>query len=312
MVLAARTHVLSPDPPHYVWDNSLAPRLLVQSGDTVTFETRDASDGHFGPGATASALQTYEFRGHPLTGPVLVEGARPGDVLQVDVLEVRPAAHGWTAILPGFGLLPEDFPDPYLRTWDLTNGAYAHLGDRIRVPLEPFCGVMGLAIAEPGEHATMPPRRTGGNIDIQQVVAGSSLYLPVEVAGALFSVGDAHAAQGDGEVCVSAIEMGSTTTLRLSVRKDLAFAEPQFSTPGVRGRGSAGAAYVTTAHGPDLMANTKQAIRYMLDHLEREYRLTRQDAYCLASVAVDLKLSQVVDAPNWIVSAFLPMEIFSS
>jgi acetamidase/formamidase len=157
----------------------------------------------------------------------------------------------------------------------------------------------------------MPPRRTGGNIDIKQVVAGSSLYLPVEVAGALFSIGDAHAAQGDGEVCVSAIEMGSTTTLRLTVRKDLAFVEPQFSTPGVRGRGSAGAAYVTTAHGPDLMANTKQAIRYMLDHLEREYRLTRQDAYCLASVAVDLKISQVVDAPNWIVSAFLPMEIFT-
>jgi acetamidase/formamidase len=180
MVLAARTHVLAPDPPHYVWDNSLAPRLVVQSGDSVTFETRDASDGHFGPGATASALQTYEFRGHPLTGPVLVEGARAGDVVQVDVLEVRPAAHGWTAILPGFGLLPEDFPDPYLRTWDLSDGAQAALGDSIGVPLDP-----------------------------------------------------------------------------------------------------------------------------------REYRLTRQDAYCLASVAVDLKISQVVDAPNWIVSAFLPMEIFT-
>ena len=310
MVIAARTHVLAPDPPHYVWDNSLAPRLRIQSGDTVAFETRDAGDGNFPLGATTDALLTYEFRGHPLTGPVLVEDAKPGDVLQVDVLEVRPAAHGWTAILPGFGLLPEDFPDPYLRTWDLTQGAHAALGDRIRVPLDPFCGVMGLAISEPGEHSTMPPRRTGGNIDIKQVVAGSSLYLPVEVDGALFSVGDAHAAQGDGEVCVSAIEMGSTTTLRLTVRKDLALAEPQFSTPGIRGRGSAGAAYVTTAHGPDLMTNTKQAIRYMIDHLEHEYGLSRQDAYCLASVAVDLKISQVVDAPNWIVSAFLPMDIF--
>jgi acetamidase/formamidase len=116
MVLAARTHVLAPDPPHYVWDNSLAPRLTIQSGDTVVFETRDAGDGHFPPGATTDALLSYEFRGHPLTGPVLVEGARPGDVLQVDVLGVRPAAHGWTAILPGFGLLPEDFPDAYLRT----------------------------------------------------------------------------------------------------------------------------------------------------------------------------------------------------
>jgi acetamidase/formamidase len=100
------------------------------------------------------------------------------------------------------------------------------------------------ALAEPGEHSTMPPRRTGGNIDIKQIVAGASLYLPVEVEGALFSVGDAHAAQGDGEVCVSAIEMSSTTTLRLTVRTDLSLAEPQFSTPGIRARGSGGAAYV--------------------------------------------------------------------
>jgi acetamidase/formamidase len=311
MVLAARSHVLAPDPPHYVWDNSLAPTLAVRSGDTVVFETRDAADGHFPLGATTAAVSTYEFRGHPLTGPVLVEGAEPGDVLQVDVLEVRPAASGWTAILPGFGLLPEDFPEPYLRTWDLTNGTYGQLGDRIRVPLDPFCGVMGVAVAAPGEHSTLPPRRTGGNIDIKQMVAGSSLYLPVEVDGALFSVGDAHGAQGDGEVCVSAIEMGSTTTLRLTVRKDLVYAEPQFSTPGLRGRGSSGASYVTTAHGPDLMANAKQAIRYMLDHLELQYGLSRNDAYCLASVAVDLKISQIVDAPNWIVSAFLPLDVFA-
>jgi acetamidase/formamidase len=309
MVLAARTHVLAPDPPHYVWDNSLAPRLSVESGDTVVFHTRDAGDGSFPLGATTEALLTYEFRGHPLTGPVSVAGAAPGDVLQVDVLEVQPAAHGWTGILPGFGLLPEDFPEPYLRTWDLTGGTVATLGDRIRVPLDPFCGVMGVAVAEPGEHSTMPPRRTGGNIDIKQVVAGASLYLPIEVEGALFSVGDAHAAQGDGEVCVSAIEMASTTTLRFVVRKDLALAEPQFSTPGIKGRGSAGAAYVTTAHGPDLMANAKQAVRYMLEHLSREYGLSREDAYCVASVAVDLKISQIVDAPNWIVSAFLPLEI---
>jgi acetamidase/formamidase len=147
-------------------------------------------------------------------------------------------------------------------------------------------------------------------MDIKQLVAGSTLYLPVEVEGALFSVGDAHAAQGDGEVCVTAIEMGSTTTLRFAVRRDLHISEPQFSTPGIRWRGSSGACYVTTAHGPDLMANTQQAIRYMLDHLQAAYGLGREDAYCLASVAVDLKISQVVDAPNWIVSAFLPLAIF--
>jgi len=302
--------VLAPDPPHYVWDNSLEPRLRIGSGTTVTFQTRDAADEAFTLESTTADLASWQFRGHPLTGPVFIEGARPGDTLQVDVLEVKPAAFGWTAIVPGLGLLSDDFVEPYLRTWDLSAGSHAQLGDRIRLPLGPFCGVMGVALAEPGEHGTLPPRRTGGNIDIRQLVAGSSLYLPVEVEGALFSAGDAHAAQGDGEVCVTAIEMGSTTTLRFSVRPDLLIHEPQFSTPGSQWAGSSGAAYVTTAHGPDLMANTKQAVRYMLDHLEANYALSREDAYCLASVVVDLKISQIVDAPNWIVSAFLPLDIF--
>jgi acetamidase/formamidase len=304
-------HLLVPDPPHYTWDNSLPPKLRIRSGESVTFETRDAADGQFSLESSTAALAKYEFRGHPLTGPLFVDGAHPGDVLQIDVLEVQPASFGWTAILPGYGLLPEDFTEPYLRTWDLSLGSHALLGDRIRIPLDPFCGVMGLALAEPGELPTIPPRQTGGNVDIKQLVVGASLYLPVEVEGALFSVGDAHAAQGDGEVCVSAIEMGSTTTLRFTVRKDLSIQEPRFSTPGTRSRGSSGACFVTTAHGPDLMANAKQAVRYMLDHLEAEYGLSRQDAYCLASVAVDLKISQIVDAPNWIVSAFLPQEIFT-
>jgi acetamidase/formamidase len=306
-MLTATHHVLAPDPPHYVWDNTLQPRRTIASGDTVTFETRDAGEGHFRLDSTSADLATYQFRGHPLTGPVYVESALPGDVLQVDVLEVRPAAFGWTAILPDYGLLPEDFSTMYLRTWDLSDGAYARLGERFRIPLSPFCGVMGVAVAEPGEHSTIPPRRTGGNVDIKQLVVGSTLYLPIEVEGALFSIGDAHAAQGDGEVCVSAIEMSSTTTVRLQVRKDVALQEPRFQTPGVP-LGS-GPAYVTTAHGPDLMQATKQAIRYMIEHLVQAYGLSREDAYCLCSVAIDLKISEVVDAPNWIVSAFLPLGI---
>jgi acetamidase/formamidase len=308
MITTSR-HLLAPNPPHYVWDNSLAPKLTVSSGTAVTFETRDAADGHFSLASTTADVASYEFRGHPLTGPVFVEGARPGNVLQIEVLEVQPAAFGWTAILPGYGLLPDDFPITYLRTWDLSDGQTAHLGDRFHIPLSPFCGVMGNALAEPGEHPTMPPRRTGGNFDIKQLVAGSTLYLPVEVEGALFSIGDAHAAQGDGEVCVSAIEMSSTTTVRMTVRTDLSLAEPQFQTPGTPI--SNGAAYVTTAHSPDLMQATKQAIRYMIDHVVGSYGLSREDAYCLCSVAVDLKISEVVDAPNWIVSAFLPLEITS-
>jgi acetamidase/formamidase len=304
--------VLRPDPPHYSWNNALAPRLEVRPGETVTFETRDAGDGHFGPTTTAADILTHTFRGHPLTGPVFVQGAQPGDTLQVDVLEVTPADYGWTAVIPGLGLLQDDFHEPHLRIWDLHDRQSARLDDLARIPLDPFCGVMGVALAEPGEHTTMPPRRVGGNMDIKQLVAGSTLYLPVEVEGALFSVGDAHAAQGDGEVCVTAIEMGSTTTLRFDVRKDLHPPEPQFRTPGVRARGSAGSSYVTTAAHPDLMVASQQALRYMLDHLEADYKLSRPDAYVLASVAVDLKISEIVDAPNWIVSAFLPLDIFTT
>ncbi len=303
-------HLLRSLEPHYAWNNALLPKLTIRSGDVVVVETRDAADGHFRLESTTEDVQSYDFRGHPLTGPVAIEGAQPGDTLQVDILEVRPAAFGWTAVLPGYGLLQEDFGEPYLRTWDLSDGRFARLLDVARVPIEPFCGVMGVALAKSGEHSTVPPRRTGGNFDIRQLVAGSTLYLPVEVDGALFSVGDAHAAQGDGEVCVSAIEMSATVSLRFRVRHDLPLAEPQFFAAGSRHRGSNGPAYVTTAHGPDLLANTRQAVRYMLDHLQRTYGLSREDAYCLASVAVDLKLSEVVDAPNWVVSAFLPLDLF--
>lgn len=307
-----RTYTLGWDAPHYVWDNSLPPKLRIQPGDTVVFDTRDAGDLFFRLDSTTEDVRALVFRGHPLTGPVYVEGARPGDVLQVDVLAIEPGPFGWTAILPGMGLLPEDFPEPYLRTWDLSDRQYARLGERIRIPIDPFCGVMGVAPAAPGEHPTLPPRRVGGNIDIKQLVAGSTLYLPVEVEGALFSTGDAHAAQGDGEVCVTGIEMTARVTLRFDLRRDLRIAEPQFRTPGVRTRGSNGPCYATTAHGPDLMQAAKQAVRSMIDHLVAVGGLSREDAYVLCSVAVDLRISEIVDAPNWIVSALLPLEIFVS
>lgn len=309
-LIATADHLLGSETPHFAWDNSLPPRLEIRSGETVMFETRDAGNGRYTPATTLDDVRSEApptFRGHPLTGPVWVEGARPGDTLQVDILSVKPGSFGWTRFGPGSGLLPDDFAERYIRTWDLSDGQYAWLGERIRVPLGPFCGVMGVALAEPGEHSTIPPRQTGGNMDIRQLSAGSTLFLPVEVDGALFSVGDAHAAQGDGEVCVTAIEMSATVTLRFSVRHDMNVVEPQFRTAGRR---SAGPAYVTTAHGPDLLQNSRQAIRYMLDHLVSEYGLTREDAYILSSVAVDLRISQVVDAPNWTVSAFLPLDIF--
>src|SRR5712692_8250080 len=311
----ARTHVLDAQTVHYEWNNALAPRLVIEPGDTVVFDTRDAADGYYSPSSThADVLARGPFRGHPLTGPVAVEGARPGDALVVDILEVVPrASFGWTAIRPGRGLLPEaDFAKPFLQIWDISDGAHARMGRDVAVPLEPFPGVMGTALNEPGAHSTMPPRKNGGNMDVKQLVRGTTLYLPVWVDGALFSVGDGHGAQGDGEVCVTAVEMMARVTLRFGLERGAGLAEPRLRTAGPLAPGTnRGPWFATTAHGPDLFAAAQQAVRYMIDHLVRERGLSREEAYILSSVAVDLKISEIVDAPNWIVSAFLPEFIFA-
>ena len=310
-----RTHHLDAETIHQEWDNAIPPRLTIDPGDTVVFDTRDAANRFYSPSSThQDVLNRGPFRGHPLTGPVRVRGARPGDTLVVDVVEVVPALDfGWTAIRPGRGLLPEtDFDRPYLQIWDLSDKRHARMPHGIAVPIAPFPGVMGVALDEPGAHSTMPPRRAGGNMDIKQLTASTTLYLPVLVDGALFSVGDAHAAQGDGEVCVTAVEMSARVTLRFDLQPGRRLPEPQFRTGGPIGLPTnRGRHYAVTAHGPDLFASSQQAVRYMIDHLVRERGLSREEAYIVCSVAVDLKISEIVDAPNWIVSAFLPESIFT-
>jgi acetamidase/formamidase len=310
----ARTHELDASGVHYEWNNSIPPRLEIDPGDTVVFATRDAADRYYSRASShADVLARGPFRGHPLTGPVRVSGARPGDVLVVEILDVKPDADfGWTAIRPGRGLLPEaEFPKPFLQIWDLSDGKFARMGADVAVPIEAFPGVMGTALDEPGGHSTMPPRKNGGNMDIKQLTAGTTLFLPVWVEGALFSVGDGHAAQGDGEVCVTAVEMNARVRLRFDLERGRRLAEPQLRTRGPLAAGTnRGAHFATTAHGPDLFAAAQQATRYMIEHLVAERALSREEAYILCSVAVDLKISEIVDAPNWIVSAFLPESVF--
>ena len=304
-------HRLSSERVHYTWNRDLPPILEIESGDTVVFETRDAADGFFSWDSTHADLLRREYRGHPLTGPVAVNGARPGDTLEIEILDLKPGEMGRTSIPPGKGLLPEDFPEPFLKIWDLRNGRSAVLRQGIEIQFEPFHGVMGVALAEPGEHRTSPPSRVGGNLDVKQLTAGSTLWLPIEVEGALFSLGDGHAAQGDGEVCSSAIETSMTTTLRFTLRQDLPLATPQFRTAGpLMPRTNTAGWHATTGIGPDLMEATKQATREMIGHLGRTYDLSPQEAFVLCSVAMDLKISEVVDAPNWVVSAFIPLSIF--
>ena len=306
------THELKADVVHHEWNNAIPPRLDIDPGDTVVVHTRDAADGFYSPTSTAADVMRRVFKGHPLTGPVRVRGARPGDTLVVEILDMRPAPWGWTQIRPGRGLLPQsEFGEPFLQIWDLSDGTHARMDRRVAIPIAPFPGVMGVALDDPGGHSTIPPRKNGGNMDIKQLTRGATLYLPVWVEGALFSIGDGHAAQGDGEVCITAVEMNAQVTLRFGLQSGRRLPEPRLRTAGPVGAATNhGPHFATTAHGPDLFASSQQAIRYMIDHLVEERGLSREEAYVVSSVAVDLKISEIVDAPNWIVSAFLPESIF--
>jgi len=298
---------------HLGWSRDHPPVASVAPGAEVSVDVQDASAGQLGPGSTRDSVAALDFaRVNPVSGPVVVEGARPGDVLQVDILEVIPGGYGWTALIPGFGLLADRFPDPWVHVWEFEQGA-AVFTDRIRVPMAPFCGVLGVAPAEPGVHSVIPPRRVGGNLDTRQLGPGATLYLPVEVEGALFGVGDTHAAQGDGEVCGTAIEGPMSVTVRLSVRRDLDIEGPEFDVTRPLERPAAAAAgyHVTTGVADDLMRATRQAVERMIAHLGRHRGLDPEQAYALCSVAVDLRISEVVDAPNWVVSAFLPQDLFA-
>ncbi|MBM4407716.1 MAG: acetamidase [Chloroflexi bacterium] len=290
----------------YGW-SSRDPLMTVGSGAVLELSFRDASDGQVRPTSAAEELNRHEDgRSNPITGPIVVEGAQPGDVLQVDVLEFEVDTWGWTCSAPGFGLLAQDFPDPILCHWEIRDGFAAALG--LRVPTAPFPGVLGTCPAGPGQpFSVIPPRGVGGNLDIRQLVAGATAYLPVELAGAWFGAGDGHARQGDGEVCGSAIETESRGRLRLTLRRDLHLTSPAFETPAEPR--AAGAMFGTTGVEPDLMLASQNAVRRMIEWLVPRYGVTPEDAYLLCSVLVDLRISEVVDAPNWVVTAFFPLDL---
>jgi acetamidase/formamidase len=299
---------------HYKWDVGNQPALSVRSGDTVTLESRDVSDNQLTPSSTAAEIETLDWdRVYPLAGPIAVEGAEPGDTLAVEILELRTKDWGWTAIIPGIGLLPDEFPSPYLRVFDLTDGEHAFLRDDVAIPIEPFFGTMGVCPSGASNQPVMPPGTFGGNMDTRQLVQGSTLYLPVQVEGALFSCGDAHAAQGDGEVCVTGIETPIGATLRFTLEKERRIAAPQYRTPGpLSPRANRGEWYGTTGVGPDLYAAAQDAVRAMIEYVSETSGLSAEDAYVLASLCVDLKISEIVDAGQYVVSALLPLNVFAS
>lgn len=305
------THYFPTDRVHYTWDEGNEPVLSIASGDAVVFHTRDVTDGQIGPGSTADVLATMDWtRVYPLAGPIHVEGAAPGDTLAVHVVDLHTQGWGYTALIPGLGLLSDDFPDPYLRVFDLSQGDVTFLREDIAIPIEPFLGTMGVCPAGASQQQVMPPGTFGGNLDTRQLVRGSTLYLPVQVEGARFSCGDAHAAQGDGEVCVTGIECPMYAVLRFELQRGRSIPAPQFSTPGpLTPAVGAGGFYGTTGVGPDVYVAAQDAVRAMIDHLVGELALSREDAYVLSSLVVDLRISEIVDAGQYVVSALFPLAV---
>ena len=312
MATTASAFHVTRDRSHLAWDPSIPAIATVPSGSIVTFDCLDASGGQLTASSTVDDLARLDFdRVDQVNGPIAVQGASPGDSLQVDLLEFAPADWGWTASIPGFGLLADEFTAPALRITRLPAvGEGGEFLPGIHVPVIPFCGEIGVAPVD-GPRSTIPPDTFGGNMDTRHLTAGATLYLPVFHDGARLSLGDGHAAQGDGEVCGTAIETPMRATLRLTVRKDLHVTAPEFLTaPGAAAERPVGRRYATDGVGPDLMTAARDAVRRMIDWLGREHGLAPVDAYLLCSVAVDLRISEIVDMPNVIVTAHCPLSIF--
>ena len=304
---------------HFGWDNSLTPAERVEPGSTILFHCHDSSAGQLGPQSTVADVAALDFgKINPVSGPIYIEGAEPGDAVKVTLESFAPQAQGgkgwgWTANIPGFGLLADQFTEAALINWsfDPSSMAPALWSREGRVPLKPFTSTIGNALAEPGLHSVVPPRRVGGNLDIRDLSAGSTLWLPVEVAGALFSVGDTHAAQGDGEVCGTAIESPMDVVLTLDLVKGANLKTTRFQTSGPVTRHLDAKGYeVTTGIGPDLMQAAREAVANMVDHLCATRGMAAVEAYMLVSTCGDLRISEIVDMPNWVVSFYFPRCVF--
>ncbi len=304
-------HRIDPQRIHHAWDNALEPSLRIASGDTVQYDLLMAGHGQVHEGDTYDQT-SFDFDTlYNLLGPLYVEGAAPGDTLRIDILGLEPGDWGWCVILPELGTLPDHFPNPYLRTFDLRSRTHADLVPGVRVPCSPFLGTMGTHPDEPATAPAFPPHQGGGNIDTRHLTVGSTLWLPVWCDGALFSCGDPHAMQGDGEVCVAALECDMQAKLRFTVERRT-IPVPYFQTAGaLTPRVDDGGHHGAMGIAPDLMEGARIAIGGMVDWIAAEHGLSRQDAYMLCSLAGDLKILEVVDAGMWNVGFTLPLSVFA-
>ncbi len=352
---------------HNRWNQDLPSVAKVTQGETVQFLCRDALDiGVAATTLTPEGVLTLDLgKAHPLTGPVEIEGAKPGDILEVEILDVAPLVDfGYVVISPALGLfgslrpdllapfnqfteasqlsdfsagkvpsaIPADQPfnsgAPFVQLFQFKKGqsdGFANFvgkdtGTNAKIPIAPFMGLYGTAPLRKGMYRTLPPNVSGGmggNADIKQFVKGARLQYPIFVDGAKFSVGDGHMAQGDGEVCVTGIETLMAVTCSFTVIKDTILESPRAIIPaadpsqlGLTRDMLAKGFFHTTGSGPDLMEDAKRAVRDMIDWLVRAQGLSLHEAYAICSVAGDLKISELVDIPNWVVSMTVARGIF--
>ncbi len=296
---------LSSDRVHARWDRDLDPVLTIVEGETVLIETRDTSDGQIHPGFTMADVGKVDTdRIHPLTGPLYIEGAEPGDTLEIVIGQITPADTGFNIVPPGgkhFGFLPEKPCEASIRFMDIdTKNGVVKFSDAIQLPLNPFLGVMGVAPRDAGATRTLTPGAHGGNLDLKELRTGAKLYLPVFVRGALFSAGDCHAAQGDGEVTGAAVECAGKAALTFNLIKGTHETFPRAETA---------THYITLGFEEDLTEAARKATGRMIDFIAREKNITESEAYSLCSVAGDVCITQVV---NGIMGAhvMMPKAIF--
>ena len=294
---------------HPHWNRSLAPALHVTPGQRFILDSPDASNGLLGRHSTKADISKIDFRKlDPLCGPIYVEGAEPGDALMLEILDLELGGWGWTGLLPDFGLLSDQFPEPFFRGFDLAKGFAEIFGEHFT--LQPMLGVLGVAPAQDGDFASIAPTRAGGNIDVRYLTRGAKLYLPVFNSGALLSGGDGHALQGEGEISGTAIEAAMSATIKVELIKQRHLPAPfvDISTKP----------YVETEYrdflgiGPDLFTAARDAVRFAVDEMSFSLKVEPFEAYAVLGMIGELRIHEIVDKPNWVVGCMVPRRLFGT
>lgn len=306
-------HVLHREKHHFDWDHSTPPALTIMPGESVDVRIADTSGGEITPETKLEDIDKLNMANFtPLTGPIAVDGAQPGDALKIAFLGFRASGWGWSMITPRYGILRDQFRDPFLKIWryDPSCAEPVSYKDIARIPLKPFPGIIGVAPEMPGNHSSLPPYVSGGNLDIRDLSEGTALFLPVFVPGGLLSLGDTHAVQGHGELAGTALESPIDIAIKVELVKAAGLRAPRFETAGPLTRHVDKAGYhATCGVSPDLTEAARSATSQMIDLLGQLHHMSAIDAYLLCSLCGDLVINEMVNHPVHVVSLYFPRAV---